>query len=625
MSIKNNTIDLTTFSYEDRNKGSLVSKLNFLKKYKTLLDYEINEDNKQVEVIYTNDNKEINVIYKYVDSEKVYELLNNDEDVDLSFCFIDRFNLSTANYQSLNNFKAFSSVWHTEASFECLEAKDSTIDFNFSRFYCSTSFTSSVLTNCNVSFENTLTYSGTFDFRECNVEKGKFTLESSEFLNNNINFSKTVFNVDVNFKSIEFVNGYIHFDEVQFLGDVTDFSYTNFGDKLIKFSKTVFKSNSTSFDNAKFGSSVKGFKGTKLLGKKVSFEFTEFGEGTIYINEVICKSNIKFKYARINSDNFHIDQSTFNNCKVIFLLCTFNTSQFEIVETNFNNAYLEFDSCSMENTKINFSDVSLSGLKFEKIYFHKDLILNLNEVKELTFKDCNIKSDVIMDKKAVRTINDENIIYKKLSFENTKVTGNIYVEWEKNKVYEAIEKAICERIENNTEKDYNPTNDRMYQYRMLKNNFNRIGYYEDEDKALVNFMDNYLLLSKGKWSKVVKCTFSKIGGYGTDPKSIIMWAMVVIGVFAVLYMWVGIDYGSKAKILTIPEELKGSPTLACLLTLLNKFFIALYFSGITFLTIGYGDTSPANSIGMVFAIFEGFLGVFIMSYFSVAVIRKILR
>lgn len=51
---------------------------------------------------------------------------------------------------------------------------------------------------------------------------------------------------------------------------------------------------------------------------------------------------------------------------------------------------------------------------------------------------------------------------------------------------------------------------------------------------------------------------------------------------------------------------------------------SFFFSGVTFFTIGYGDFYPMGII-RVFALLEGFTGVFLMSYFTVAFVRKILR
>jgi hypothetical protein len=51
---------------------------------------------------------------------------------------------------------------------------------------------------------------------------------------------------------------------------------------------------------------------------------------------------------------------------------------------------------------------------------------------------------------------------------------------------------------------------------------------------------------------------------------------------------------------------------------------SIYHSAITFLTIGYGDYYPSGYIRWLSGI-EGFVGLFLMSYFTVAFVRKVLR
>ena len=57
------------------------------------------------------------------------------------------------------------------------------------------------------------------------------------------------------------------------------------------------------------------------------------------------------------------------------------------------------------------------------------------------------------------------------------------------------------------------------------------------------------------------------------------------------------------------------------LSLVAKSF---YHSAITFLTIGYGDHYPYGAVRWVSSL-EGFFGLFLMSYFTVAFVRKVLR
>ena len=71
----------------------------------------------------------------------------------------------------------------------------------------------------------------------------------------------------------------------------------------------------------------------------------------------------------------------------------------------------------------------------------------------------------------------------------------------------------------------------------------------------------------------------------------------------------------------------GSETIALndhSINIFESFGNSLYYSGITFFTIGYGDYFAWGILKPI-AVFEGFSGVFLMSYFTVAFVRKILR
>jgi len=57
---------------------------------------------------------------------------------------------------------------------------------------------------------------------------------------------------------------------------------------------------------------------------------------------------------------------------------------------------------------------------------------------------------------------------------------------------------------------------------------------------------------------------------------------------------------------------------------LSPLLQSFYHSAITFFTIGYGDVYPMG-VSRIVSGFEGFMGVFMMSYFTVAFVRKVLR
>jgi hypothetical protein len=56
----------------------------------------------------------------------------------------------------------------------------------------------------------------------------------------------------------------------------------------------------------------------------------------------------------------------------------------------------------------------------------------------------------------------------------------------------------------------------------------------------------------------------------------------------------------------------------------HDFWNSVYYSAITFCTVGYGDYFAEGYL-KIFAACEGFTGIFLMSYFTVAFVRKILR
>lgn len=100
-------------------------------------------------------------------------------------------------------------------------------------------------------------------------------------------------------------------------------------------------------------------------------------------------------------------------------------------------------------------------------------------------------------------------------------------------------------------------------------------------------------------------TFSYlVWGHGERPVRILFFAIAVIFLSAGFYIWSGL--------------LKGGEFFH------PQLFEALYFSAITFTTVGYGDIIPvglSRGIGVI----EAFCGISVMPLFIVALSRKYLR
>ena len=162
------------------------------------------------------------------------------------------------------------------------------------------------------------------------------------------------------------------------------------------------------------------------------------------------------------------------------------------------------------------------------------------------------------------------------------------------------------------------------QFRILKENFQNLGHYSDEDKAYVEFKRNESKaelsesLSSDKWKGIYQyplyifklMLFDRAGLYATSPVRVLITMLASFVLFSLLYL-VLIAFTGADILSTVDDQLG----------IVARSF---YHSAITFLTIGYGDHYPYGSIRWVSSL-EGFFGLFLMSYFTVAFVRKVLR
>ncbi len=70
------------------------------------------------------------------------------------------------------------------------------------------------------------------------------------------------------------------------------------------------------------------------------------------------------------------------------------------------------------------------------------------------------------------------------------------------------------------------------------------------------------------------------------------------------YLALGINFALIFHFLPLKEGFTGE---------MRTFFDALYFSGVTLATLGYGDISPINPIARTFALYEVFAGILLVA------------
>lgn len=104
-------------------------------------------------------------------------------------------------------------------------------------------------------------------------------------------------------------------------------------------------------------------------------------------------------------------------------------------------------------------------------------------------------------------------------------------------------------------------------------------------------------------TKIWLAIFRVISAYGESPLRVSATALIVILLCAAVYQYTGI----------MSNELQE---------LTHSFTTNLYFSIVTFTTLGYGDFSPPQGVARFVATIEAILGLFLMSLFLVTLVRR---
>lgn len=144
-------------------------------------------------------------------------------------------------------------------------------------------------------------------------------------------------------------------------------------------------------------------------------------------------------------------------------------------------------------------------------------------------------------------------------------------------------------------------------YRDLKQYFMASGRYTDASWASFKekTMERFMMKRKGHFEYLPSLVMSALCGYGEKPYRIVLAALSTIIIFACIYH--GLD-----AVQYIPDP--GQHL---------RFGDHLYYSAITFTTVGYGDIVPRPGILFrLIAASEAFMGVFVTGLFIFTLARK---
>jgi hypothetical protein len=612
------------------------------------------KDTAIVKIEYENGEK-VTLEYGYIEAEEVYEMIRNKVEVNLNRTYIKNFKYSKVrdNSKKIIGFSAYYAFFDGDTDFSCAEFCSGDVNFSHIIFgigdvsFYQTNFGDgdvyfhkSNFTNGNVDFYSSNFGNGNVDFKFTNFGKGHIDFNNTNFGDGDVFFNGSHFgDGDVYFRRTSFGNGQVDFHSATFGKGNIYFNNANFGDGNLDFYHTSFGEGCVDFDNAHFGQVKVDFrqvifdKGdvnfSNITLEKGSADFSHiiFGEGNVnFGNMTFNEGEVDFNNTFFGNGNVDFSGTVFRKGNVIFSNAKFGYGEINFSKINFGEEKVDLSNISFAGGRLSFEYSYAKYLIFDNCIFNDYCDMRLVKCEYLSLNNCTFKDvfDMQKDEKYEVEIDTISII-------NAKNLGQIYLDWEAN----SVKKMICDQkhFDDKGNKQDTSNKQKLEQFRLLKENFRNLGRYEDEDKAYVEFKKHERLynndcsnVKKGKFLSRVRLRYyeirirkfiknglnliilDKIGGYGTRPENILIAMLTTIALFTGIYSLF--------------------PKMICLtdnINIVGTIPRAFYLSVETFLTIGYGNISPANNYSIVLAAMEGFMGVFLMAYFTIAFVRKILR
>lgn len=510
----------------------------------------------------------------WLDKESIFEKIKKGESLDFENAYILDFTLRE--YRKRHHIEDTQYIDLPDVNFKnCFFDIELNVDFSYARFNGETEFRNVIFSNGGVSFYNTYFSGADFvDFRKAVFGKGIINFQYVKFGKRNLLFSFAKFYGGmVSFVNTDFGDGHIMFNSVDFFNSKVKFHFAKFGIGDIEFQK------------AKFGNQTIDFRRVEFGEGKVDFRRTTFGNGHVTFNESEMKGGrFKFSSARFGDSEITFDQFDFGEAEVYF------------------------ENVDFGRGSVSFYDVKVDLISFRRSKINVFMNFCVKKANSVDFSESVLRD--IIDMKTDR----DNVRINKLYLTGMRNLGRFIFSWDENQ----LKKMIVQQPDTSLE-------EKAEQFVIIKENFSTAGKYEEEDLAYVQFkryefrsqmeaihkrgFKDYWKLPGMAFKWLI---FDKMGNYATSPLRVLASMIVIYILFSLTFFILPyINMGGVANSIDHLDHL-------------NQLQVAFYHSAITFLTIGYGDYYPLE-YARGLSIIEGWMGLFLMSYFTVAFVRKILR
>lgn len=472
------------------------------------------------------------------------------------------------------------------------------------------------------------------DFSHALIEGEGFSLAGAWFSGGDVDFESVQFHTPlVSFHDTHFSEGHFNFKNVTIKADEVSFKNCTFGNGSKDFQYSSFKASSLSFVNAEFDDGDVNFINSVFAAKKVSFKVARFGTGKVDFHFAAFKGAVDLSFERTEFGNGRVDfrtvefgkgrvnfnRSVFGAGEVVFDECEMDAGKFSFKRAFLGPGAFSFEEVMLENVDVSFERTLFSE---ERVSFYKSWFntlslgfCHLNGFLDFRVRKCRV---IDLSSTVVRDIIDMNphefsSQIEILDMGGMRLLGRFYIDWKQSNVRQLIN--------SQTEHSHRI---RAEQFRILKENFKNLGHYSDEDHAYVEFKRNeskaelHEAVQKKRISALYQYPlywfklglFDRAGLYATSPVRVLLTMLSSFVIFSFIYYFM-LRFTSADIIASVDDQLSDMAR-------------SFYHSAITFLTIGYGDHYPYGAVRVVSAI-EGFFGLFLMSYFTVAFVRKVLR